>query len=80
MTPVRRICTACKVDQTPLGRTLSEMRNARGVGTGLFCEDCHPAAVAHVQAIDRQHGALITPEGTYLCAPRGTPLHTPFPG
>lgn len=77
--PIRRICAGCTLDQTPLGRGLHSVRNARGVSLGLFCEDCVPDVMAHIAAIDRQHGAHITADGRYLCAPRGTPFDTPYP-
>lgn len=73
---VRRLCTGCGEDQTPLGRGLASLTNARGIGLGLYCETCLPLVRAAVAAVDRRHGAVITPDGCYLASPRGTP-HDP---
>ena len=69
---VRRECSRCHQDQTPRGRGIYEMRNPKGHGVGLFCEDCMPKVKALVDDMARWHGAHIV-DGRYLSSPRGTP-------
>jgi len=71
--PAPRICSSCKVDQTPFKRELYVCRNSKGYSIGVFCADCLPEAKAIVDDVARMHGAFITLAGRYLCAPVGVP-------
>ena len=69
---VRRTCSRCRQDQTPLRRGIHAVCNPKGHSVGLFCEDCIPVVRALVEDLARCHGAYIV-AGRWLASPRGTP-------
>lgn len=72
---MKRSCDGCECDQTPLGRGLNVVVNSRGVGLGLYCDDCQLKVAEAVRTIDRQFGAAFGEDGQYLASPRGAPLN-----
>lgn len=68
----KRTCGLCGVDQTPLGKGLSEVRNPKGHGVGLVGDCCWQKAREMIDTLASQHGAYIV-NGNYLSSPMGTP-------
>jgi hypothetical protein len=74
MSDIKRECGRCRIDQTPLGRGIYAVHDFHGNGIDLFCVECIPLVTEMLNDIARAHGAIVEPDGRFLCSPQGTPF------
>ena len=55
---LKRICSLCGVDRTPLGGGLSQINDRRGEGVGLFGQCCSLAVLTAIRDSPRAYGKL----------------------